>query len=85
MLVCQGEFFIIFDLGYFGPQGAVYSMSLYSDGIIFKFRFQKSHFMTKNKALLTNYINITLTYVHHRPFYGAYLQKALQIGNIYLF
>ena len=25
-----------------------YSMSLYSDGIIFKFRFQKSHFMTKN-------------------------------------
>ena len=23
-------------------------MSLYSDGIIFKFRFQKSHFMTKN-------------------------------------
>ena len=24
-----------------------YSMSLYSDKIIFKFRFQKSHFMTK--------------------------------------
>ena len=23
MLVCQGEFFIIFDLGHFGPQGAV--------------------------------------------------------------
>ena len=24
MLLCQGEFFIIFDLGHFGPQGAVF-------------------------------------------------------------
>ena len=26
-----------------------YSMSLYSDGIVFKFRFQKSHFTPKNR------------------------------------
>ena len=34
-----------------------YSMSLYSDGIIFKFRFQKSRFTPKKRSY-------TLTYVH---------------------
>ena len=27
MLLCQGEFFNIFDLGYIGPQGAVLKMN----------------------------------------------------------
>ena len=37
------------------------------------------------KALYTSYINITLSYVHHSAFYGAYCSKALQIGNTHLY
>ena len=38
-----------------------YSMSLYSDGIVFKFRFQKSRFTPKNRSYTLTYVHVCIT------------------------
>ena len=43
-----------------------YSMSLYSDGIVFKFRFQKSHFTTKKGYCTRTYVYLCITPTQNR-------------------